>query len=255
MSADAQGPRIGPDGYFHIIWFWRDTPSCETNHDLSYARSQDLVHWETADGSSITLPINPDTEGTVVDPVPPGGGVINGGAKLFFDQENQPLIAYMKYDQAGKSQLFLTRLSNLAWENQQVSNWDYRWAFSGPGSIDFEIKVKNAYLDAEGKIMILYDHIKKDHGELVIDPETLKPIADRSVVQSADHDFPTTLLQPISNIDSVSVQWLKATTIDKAPGTYYALRWETMGKRRFYQPPDQIVKPSLMRIYLLQKGK
>lgn len=29
------GPLKGPDGKFHIIWVWRDTPDCATNHDLS----------------------------------------------------------------------------------------------------------------------------------------------------------------------------------------------------------------------------
>ncbi|MEM6380269.1 MAG: hypothetical protein AAF705_18920, partial [Bacteroidota bacterium] len=174
---------------------------------------------------------------------------------LFFDQKKQPLIAYMKYDTAGKSQLFLTRLSNDQWESQQISNWNYRWAFSGPGSIDFEIKIKNCYLNSNGAIVVPYYHVKKGDGELVVDEKTLKSIEDRSIVKSATSDFPTTLLQPNSNIDSVIVRWLKAQTNDHNPLTYYALRWETMGKRRFYQPPDQSVKPSLMRVYLLEKEK
>ncbi len=46
MSAYKSGPRLGPDAYFHMVWLWRDTPDCETNHDLSYARSKDLLHWQ-----------------------------------------------------------------------------------------------------------------------------------------------------------------------------------------------------------------
>ena len=42
------GPVTGPDGRFHVVWVWRDTPDCATNNNLSYARSRDLIHWETA---------------------------------------------------------------------------------------------------------------------------------------------------------------------------------------------------------------
>jgi len=38
------GPVIGPDNRFHVVWVWRDTPDCATNHDPSYARSRDLRH-------------------------------------------------------------------------------------------------------------------------------------------------------------------------------------------------------------------
>ena len=51
------GPTLGPDGFFHLAWVWRDTPDAETNHDLSYARSRDLVRWERSDGSPLKLPI------------------------------------------------------------------------------------------------------------------------------------------------------------------------------------------------------
>ena len=51
MNAYARKPELGPDGFFHMVWMWRDTPDCATNHDISYARSRDLVHWEAGDGT------------------------------------------------------------------------------------------------------------------------------------------------------------------------------------------------------------
>ena len=42
MNAYCSVPRQGPDGRFHMVWVWRDTPDCASNHDLSYARSDDL---------------------------------------------------------------------------------------------------------------------------------------------------------------------------------------------------------------------
>ena len=56
-NAYFRGPTRGPDGYFHLVWVWRNTPACETNHDLCYARSKDLRHWETSGGKPLPLPI------------------------------------------------------------------------------------------------------------------------------------------------------------------------------------------------------
>jgi hypothetical protein len=63
-----EGPDLGPDGLFHMIWVWRETPSANTNHDLSYARSKDLENWETSDGKPISLPITL-AKAEIVDPV------------------------------------------------------------------------------------------------------------------------------------------------------------------------------------------
>ncbi|MDU0352590.1 BNR repeat-containing protein [Paraglaciecola aquimarina] len=70
MSGYFEGPTKGPDGNFHLIWVWRNTPNAATNHSLSYASSPDLVDWVDSSGKPITLPLTLEhTE--VVDPVPP----------------------------------------------------------------------------------------------------------------------------------------------------------------------------------------
>ena len=104
-------------------------------------RSPDLVHWKTIDGQKIELPITPKLDQFTVDPVPPMGGAINGGTTFFFDADKRPLIAYMKYGPLGNSQIFLARVRDRQWVTRQISNWDYRWDFSGPGSITFEIRL------------------------------------------------------------------------------------------------------------------
>jgi hypothetical protein len=75
MNAYPLDPVRGPDGWVHQVWVWRDTPMAETNHDLSYARSRDLVHWETVAGVPLPLPLTIETPGLVVDPSPPRGGL------------------------------------------------------------------------------------------------------------------------------------------------------------------------------------
>ena len=146
MSAYASGPMLGSDNFFHIIWLWRDTPGCETNHDLSYAKSEDLINWKTANGSQFELPITPTLSQFTVDPVPAKGGAINGVDVLFFGSQGQPLIAYMKYDEEAKSQIYLAGLEDNKWVSKQVSYWDYRWNFSGPGSISSEIRINDCFI-------------------------------------------------------------------------------------------------------------
>lgn len=57
MNAYCSVPEPGPDDRFHVVWVWRDTPDCATNHDISYARSEDLVHWTDSAGQPLALPI------------------------------------------------------------------------------------------------------------------------------------------------------------------------------------------------------
>ncbi|CAF2459612.1 unnamed protein product [Rotaria sp. Silwood2] len=84
-NAYFDGPIKGPDGYFHLVWVWRESPDASTNHDLSYARSKDLVSWETGAGRSLVLPMTSETC-EIVDPVPQKDGIINGNTKLGFDE-------------------------------------------------------------------------------------------------------------------------------------------------------------------------
>lgn len=135
MSGYFEGPTLGPDGNFHLIWVWRNTPDASTNHSLSYARSPDLVSWEDSNGKAITLPLTlKHTE--VVDPVPPKGGMINNNVKIGFDQNKRPIISYHKYDEAGNTQFYVARKEGTKWTQAKISNWqNFRWDFGGGGSL------------------------------------------------------------------------------------------------------------------------
>jgi len=137
MNAYFVGPAQDKSGAFHICWVWRNTPDCATNHDLCYARSKDLVHWETSAGRPLSLPITLATA-EVVDPVPPGGGMINGNTKVGFDADGRPVISYHKFDAQGKTQLYNARRETGGWRIYQISDWDYRWEFQGGGTLRFE---------------------------------------------------------------------------------------------------------------------
>ena len=73
--------------------------------NLSYARSRDLIHWETSAGSPLDLPLTLQT-GESVDPVPVGGGMINGNTAVGMDSQNRPIVTYHKHDLSGNTQVF-----------------------------------------------------------------------------------------------------------------------------------------------------
>ncbi|MBT4399100.1 MAG: hypothetical protein HOD37_06410, partial [Bacteroidetes bacterium] len=85
MNAYQTQPTVMKDGWYHVYWVWRDTPDCETNHDLSYMKSPDLLNWFNAFGEKIDLPATLNKTSLIVDPIPPGGGIINLAAKLCLD--------------------------------------------------------------------------------------------------------------------------------------------------------------------------
>jgi hypothetical protein len=132
------GPTLGPDGYYHLVWVWRETPDCATNHTLSYARSRDLVHWEKADGTPLPLPMTLESA-DVVDPVPQHGGMVNGNTVVGFDSQKRVVIGYHKFDAEGNTQIYNARFEDGHWHIQQASDWHYRWDFGGGGSIQFEV--------------------------------------------------------------------------------------------------------------------
>ncbi|MBT7068107.1 MAG: hypothetical protein HN919_17550 [Verrucomicrobia bacterium] len=124
MNAYMQGPLRGPDGFFHMIWVWRDTPDCATNHDLSYARSKDLIHWESAFGDKVNLRLTISEKALWIDPIPSGGGIINGGAKLCCDSDTRPIVNDHKSDKDGHMQVYAARPENNKWVRHQLTDWD-----------------------------------------------------------------------------------------------------------------------------------
>ena len=174
MSGYFEGPTKGPDGYFHLIWVWRNTPSADTNHSLSYARSADLVTWEDSSGKSLPLPLTlKHTE--VVDPVPPGGGMINGNVKLGFDDKKRPVISYHKYDKQGNTQMFVVRRENSGWHSKQISDWkNFRWDFTGHGSLGrFQVAPYAPEILDNNKLGVVVRQ-KEEVMRFVLDANTLK---------------------------------------------------------------------------------
>jgi len=244
MNAYPVGPARGPDGFFHLLWVWRDTPDCATNHDVCYARSRDLVHWETSSGKPLGLPITIENA-EVVDPVPPGGGVINGNTRLGFDSLGRSIVSYHKYDEAGATQIYNARLESTGWRICQTSRWEYRWDFQGGGAIPFEISVGPVRLLPDGSLVQSYRHPKHGSRTWRLDEATLEPTGHTVLPASRPPD----LARPESPFEGMQVRWCGDSGSSGEPGVRYELRWETLGPNRDRPREGPLPGPSMLRLY------
>jgi hypothetical protein len=232
---------------YHMVWMWRDTPDCATNHDLSYARSPDLVHWETGDGRPLVLGITVES-GVVVDPVPPGDGLINMVQSLGFDTQGRPVISYHKYASNGLSQAYCARLENGGWRIHQISDWTYRWAFSGGGSVPAEIRLGDLKEQPDGGLSLSYWHVREGSGNWRLDEDTLQPIG---TYPSPRDRLPEALQCVESAYPGMQVRSVAGRRRGPDPCLRYMLRWETLGPTRD-RPRDAAPPPSELRVYAVR---
>ena len=175
-NAYPRGPAKGPDGLFHVIWVWRDTPDCATNHHLSYARSRDLKHWEAADGAPVRLPLTLDQSKLCVDPIPAGGGIINGCESLAFDSANRPILAYHKADENGHMQIYVARFQHQQWEPHPITAWEKSVPFGGGGAMPFiGIQIGSLKTLDPAMFYIKYRHRDYGSGRIILEEATLTP--------------------------------------------------------------------------------
>jgi hypothetical protein len=247
-SAYPVGPILGPDGFYHLVWVWRDTPDAATNHDLSYAKSRDLVNWQAADGHALTLPITL-AQGDRVDPVPAMGGMINNNTKIGFDAQNRPIVAYHKNDAAGNTQLFNARFENGRWVPHQTSQWTYHWAFGGTGTLVFVIQVFEPKLQPDGSLVQTWYHAQYGgFGAFQLDPTTLASTATIPPPLT----YPRELDTPQSTTPGMVVRWQADTGSGPDPKVLYMLRWETLESNRD-MPRTPIPPPTRLRLYAVRQ--
>ena len=247
MNAYQTQPTIMKDGWYHMYWVWRDTPDCSTNHDLSYMKSPDLHYWFNAFGESINLPATLDQKQLIVDPIPPEGGIINLAAKLILDDKNNPVFIYHKFDSLGITQLYSAQTENNKWVYKQITNWDYRWFFSGSGSINSEISLKGFSKRPDGNYEVDFWHIKYGSGTILLNNKfenigkVLKPSPINESIE-IEGNFPGLLVQTSGDIGDSSEN-----------GTRYLLKWETIPRNRDRAPDLPWPGPTQLYLYKLKK--
>jgi hypothetical protein len=244
MNAYMQGPTLGTDGYYHLIWVWRNTPDCSTNHTLSYARSKDLLHWESIRGERAELPLTIDYKELYVDTAPVNGGLINIGIKIGFDRQGKILIGYHKYDATGNTQLFLARFIGGRWISRQVTDWNYRWDFKGYGTIVNELLIESPEPSSrKGCLSFAYHHIMYGDGQVMVDNKTLEPLA----VQPIETRYPGETDRVRSSFPGMVVNKVfDAGMVSK--GNRYLLRWETLSPNRDQKRQDNLPPDSMLEL-------
>lgn len=248
MNAYQTQPMVMKDGWYHVYWVWRDTPDCATNHDLSYMKSPDLKNWYNAFGEPFDLPATLDKSLVIVDPIPVKGGIINLAAKLCLDENNQAVFAYHKYDSVGNLQFYTAQSKNVKWIYKQVTNWDYRWEFSGNGSINSEVRIKGFNKRKDGNYEIDYWHIKYGNGSILLNDKfeaigkVLKPEpfgADLEI----EGTFPRLEVRTSGDLGS---------SVDE--NIRYVLKWETINRNRDRPREKPWPEPSQLYLYKLKKN-
>jgi hypothetical protein len=222
-NAYLHGPVLGPDDYYHLIWVWRDTPDAETNHDLSYAKSKDLVHWEQSDGTPQQLPITFENC-EIIDPVPVKQGMINGNTVIGFDQQNRLVITYHKFDPQGNTQVYNARKEEGDWKVYQATNWNFRWYFEGRGSLNSRVDVFPVVME-EGQLTQKYYIDTVGVKKFLLEANNLSVVNELTV----DQDSPKRLENTHSTFPEMQVNIHTNKTSD---GGVYILRWETLTRNR-----------------------
>ena len=161
------------------MWVWRLNPIANTNHNLSYVRTKDFIHFENIEGVPISIPIQYRERRVIADPIGPWNGLMNSAKRLSFDSQGKVIFGYHKFDKEGRSQLFICRYEQGEWVNRQISNWpDYTWAINERGSLGRAIQLKDIRTDSSGHIFVEYGHEKYGHGLLKIDEKNLVLLED-----------------------------------------------------------------------------
>ena len=248
-NAYPRGPIRGPDGWFHLVWVWRDTPDCATNHHISYARSRDLILWESVFGHKIELPMTLNDKTLWVDPIPSRGGIINGCEKLFFDADNRPIITYHKSDVKGNMQIYASRPDNGKWVQHPLTDWSKRVKFSGSGSMGFiGIGISGLSRAAPDILTITYRHRDYGSGRLVIDEKTLRPLKKKIRVVPK---YPKQLNQVQSDFKGMTTRRAGDMGGSGNETVRYILQWETLGTNRDRPRKPPLPAPSMLRLYKL----
>ncbi len=237
------------NGVFHFTWMWRSTPLVESCHQLCYAKSIDLIHWQNAAGQEIELPIKPDVKGLIIDDVPEKGGLHNGKYKLLFTQNQKVIIAYLKYDDKGFTQLYLTKFENNKWIIKKMTNWNFRWKFIGGG--DEMTRGATFNFDGfskEGYMSISWENQNNESGQFIIDPESFEIITKDVIIKK---ELPSNIYDRITNKKELKVN-LREDKKNNSNKEKYYIKWESMSKSHGTSAPKNIPTGPLSKLLLIK---
>ncbi|MHC4087856.1 MAG: BNR repeat-containing protein [Planctomycetota bacterium] len=249
MNAYLLDPVKSTDGWYHFTWVWRDTGNASTNHDLSYMKTQDMVHWYNAFGDQLKLPLTIDNKSVIIDPIPAKGGIINGSGQVGFDSSGRTVITYHKFDENGFTQAYSARLENNKWVIRKISNWNYRWFFEGHGSLENEVRLGGIKVREDGYLEMTYYNKKHGSGCWLLNDQF------RIVGKVLKSKLPDTISRVKSTFPGMELRIIhdKGGSNDKKSS--YILRWETLGANRDKRKPRQgkLPEPGKLELFKISK--
>ncbi len=157
------------------------------------------------------------------------------------------IIAYHKFDADGNTQAYAARWENNSPKLYLISDWKWRWYFSGGGSINFGIRLGSIKPESEGTLSLSYRHKEYGSGIWRLDEKTLQPVG----MISRKSDRPAYLGKVESDFAGMQVRWASDSGASDGKGVKYVLRWETLGRNRDRPRKGPLAKPSMLRLYKL----
>lgn len=217
-------PVLGPDGYFHTVWVWRDTVDVSTNSMLTYARTQDFLAWETSAGEPVEVPFTYGT-GDVVDPVEERQGIVNGLQAIGFDEEDRLVVTYQKYDDSENLQLWAARPEGGGWEVRQLTQWDNPMEVAGKGTLSLEFDLGPVQPVGGGALSLEYS-CREQGLTLTVDSD-LQFLSQ----QMRRSEYPAELLRATGDVDGLTPRIITdlGSAHDYEPRRRFVLRWESLG--------------------------
>ena len=248
-------PALGPDGNFHMVWSWRDTADAATESNLCYARSRDLVNWETIESAPVTLPITYSTPGVIVDPVPIYHGLINSKASIGFDADRSVIISYTKFDKNWNAQVYFARHQDGAvWDIIQASSWTGRYLLAGLNGIPGLPAVSAVSPLPDGNLQMTYSvplnppySDSNQSGVWILNPKGLLPFTEVPVPKTLPAEI-TTLR---STFPGMEVQVRNDFGSSGSSTQQYVLRWEALPTNNDHPRNPPFPAPSPLQVYLL----
>lgn len=170
------------------------------------------------------------------------------------DQNQKPVFTYHKYDPEGNLQLFIAQIKGNQWVYKQITQWDYRWEFSGNGSIMGEFKIRNFDKREGGYYEIGYWHIKYGEGIILLN-EKFDPIGKviRELPLFSSYRFEKRIttqgtFEGLNVVSSVDIGQSKEEDVR------YVLKWEALDRFRDKPRPKPWPNPSKLYLYKLKKN-
>lgn len=244
---------VDEEGTFHYVWMWRWTPLVETCHQLCYATTKDLKSWKNGAGEEISLPFRPDTKALIVDPAPTKGGMHNGKYNIIVDEAHNPYIGYLKYDEAGNTQLYLAAFKGGKWQSLQLTNWDFRWEFFGGGDkMSMGAVFDLEGFSKEGYLVISWRNEKGESGRNVIDTEKFAMVDGAGIFVAPE--YPSNMASPMTD-RGFTVQTIYDEGASSIDGVKYVLKWETDQATHGKHAPEVMPEGPLSKLVVLKIEK